>query len=258
MSTLLYQNSSTSADSSSRLKNYGDLLSSLLWKLRHPNDAFLQTHHTKVVDHIWYQSSDSHIAPLFVVDPPQAHHSSILFVGGPYFHPLIYLLNEHGYLASLLEAGYRVYLMAHRGHDLSKGQYTADMEHIAHYDIPAAVDSIRRYDSANLLLLGADIGAVIAMGWLSIGGSDDFDAAAIIDLPYQQPSSAYKSWTALMPAQMTIPIKSIGALAAQLDLDTTFSALEPSIRRRILNDGLCTAPLRFVQQRLSWGDHPSF
>ena len=256
MSSFKILHRSISSSAKVQARGYGDLVSALLWKLRHPNDAFVKEHHTRVVDSIWYQSTDKHLAPIFVVDPPRHHHSSVLFVGGPYFHPLIYLLNAEGYLANLLSNGYRVYLMAHRGHDLSKGNYCADMEHIAHYDIPAAADAIRRYDSSNLMLIGADIGSVIAMGWLSIGGTEDFNAAALIDLPYDHPSSAYKSWTAFMPPQLTIPIRTIGALAAQLDLDTTFSALDPSIRRRILNDGLCAAPLRFVQQRLAWDVHP--
>lgn len=245
-----------SSETASPSANYSDFITDLLWKLRHPNTPFLRAHHTKVTDRIWYQSVDGHLAPIFVTNPSQSHHSSILFVGGPYFHPLIYLLNSEGYLASLLKAGYRIYLMAHRGHDLSRGQFTSDIEHIAHYDIPAATDAIRRYDDAPLTLIGADIGSVIALGWLSIGGSEDFSSAALIDLPYQQPASAYKSWTAFMPPNITIPIKSVGALAAQLDLDTTFSALDPSIRRRILKDGLCDAPLRFAQQRLSWKTHP--
>jgi alpha-beta hydrolase superfamily lysophospholipase len=215
------------------------LFEHVLWKIRHPKDPFLHPKQSHQFDTLWHQTQDGYLAPIFSVSPKSPPVGSIMVLCGPYTHPLVYLLNKCGFLHQLLNSGLRVHLVSHRGHNLGTGKVRSSFENVIHYDIPSALDAIHRFDhDLPLFLLGVDLGSILAMGWLSICGTEDFCGAAIINTPVTPPKGPVPNILQQLPSWICPPIEQLGFIAANLDLELSLSTLSPSLRRRILHERL--------------------
>lgn len=195
------------------------------WSARHPREPFIVKRPPQVTDRIYYRAADGWEAPLLRFSPPPgASGEPVVLAHGLGTDARSFDLTREGSLARTLhDAGFDVYLLAHRGDRGAvppRGHPTFDFDDIARQDLPAALDAVRTHsDCRRVLWVGHSLGGLLLYAHLAHGGRDDLAAAVSLCAPvrFETPRSTARlagMVARLMPAGWKIPLRSIQQVLA--------------------------------------------
>ena len=232
---------------------------SVFWNVRHPLSPLCESL-LPVPDRITYQTQDDYRVSLEHFPHSQGRGEPILICTGPLIHSRILRLGEGQFLRALQQNGFDVYLFAHRGQRNAISPQGATSNHswndILNYDLPCAIDAIKRYTKASrIFLLGHGLGGLLTYSWLSMGGSRDLAGNITIDAPaLYTPHTIPLRYTLLQKFLSHIrqyPTKTIAQLQAQRS-PTFHPEITPERSRGILHHCLENISPNMVDQLTKW------
>ncbi|HCH65137.1 MAG TPA: hypothetical protein DFR83_20200, partial [Deltaproteobacteria bacterium] len=236
------------------------------WALRHPREPLAKRSERTPTEARWVSTEDGWELPLRRIVPrPGARGEPVVLATelGPGDHTLDALPDQS--LARLLhQAGYDVWWFHHRGTPRARPPARiehCDMDAVASFDIPAALERIRAVSGAERVLwIGHGIGAQVAMIHLALGGdriAGLVSLTAAVCFPHSHTRARIAGRVAAwLPPEWRIPIGTVADVLAPGPGEHVIAPLTRSSdsleRRSLLLHGVEAVRMGLIRQGAMW------